>query len=120
MCTFPVPTDHDVFQQYTSLVKKLTQLSEKRVQLIQLSSSVNSGLGDLAIRIVNADSHPLVQSLREGAHSAALELDEVVTNMIISEGAHSAVLELDEVVIIITNTIISGHACQKLEEHIKL
>jgi hypothetical protein len=68
------------------------QLSEKRVQLIQLSSSLNSGLGDLAIRIVNADSHPLVQSLREEAHSAALELDKVV--------------------IIITNTIISGHACQ--------
>jgi hypothetical protein len=73
MRTSPVPTDRDLFQQYTSLVTKLTQLSEKRVQLIQLSSSLNSGLGDLAIRIVNADSHPLVQSLREEAHSAALE-----------------------------------------------
>ena len=89
MRTSPVPTDRDLFQQYTSLVKKLTQLSEKRVQLIQLSSSLNSGLGDLAIRIINADSHPLVQSLREEAHSAALELDKVV--------------------IMIT---ISGHACQ--------
>ena len=78
MRTSPVSTDRDLFQHYASLVKQLTRLSEKRVQLIQLTSSLNSGLGDLAIKIADTDSHPLVQSLKEEARSAALELDEVV------------------------------------------
>ena len=76
--TSATPTDRDSFKQYSSLLKQLAPLSEKKIELVQLTSSLNSVLGDLAIQFSNADSHPLVQALKEEARSAALKLDEVV------------------------------------------
>ena len=45
---------------------------------MELSSSLNSVLGDLIIRFPNAESHSLVQALREEARSTGRKLDEVV------------------------------------------
>ena len=77
-CTSATPTDRDSFKQYSSLLKQLAPLSEKKIELVQLTSSLNSVLGHLAIQFSRADSHPLVQALKEEARSAALKLDEVV------------------------------------------
>lgn len=72
------PTDRTSFKEYSALVKQLIPLSEKKIELVQLTSSLNSVLGDLAIQLPNAESHPLVQALKEESHSAAVKLDKVV------------------------------------------
>ena len=74
----PTPTDRDSFLRFSSLTKELAQLSQKRNDLRQLTTTLTSVLGDLAIQIANAETHPLVQALRTEARSAALKLDEVV------------------------------------------
>ena len=52
------PSDRETFKKYSLLV---TQLSEKRLNLVQLVSSLNSVLGDL---VILSDSSPLVQALK--------------------------------------------------------
>ena len=63
---------------YSALIQQLSQLSKKRAELVQLSTSLNLALGDLTIQTASADSHPLVQALREEAYKAAASLAEVV------------------------------------------
>ena len=76
--TSPRPTDRKSFQHYSALVKQLAELNEKKTRLLELTSALNSGLADLAIQIPDAESHPLVQALKEEALSSARKLDEVV------------------------------------------
>ena len=76
--TSPRPTDRKSFQHYSALVKQLAELTEKKTGLMELTSTLNSGLADLAIQIPDADSHPLVKKLKEEALSSAKKLDEVV------------------------------------------
>jgi hypothetical protein len=59
-------------------VKQLAELNEKKTGLLELTSALNSGLADLAIQIPDAESHPLVQMLKEEALSSARKLDEIV------------------------------------------
>ena len=75
--TSPTLTDHATFKEYSPLVRKLVPLSEK-MALVQLVSSLNSVLGDLIIKFPNAESHPLVQALKEETRWAGLRLEEVV------------------------------------------
>ena len=49
---------------------------------MQLATSLNSALGDLAIQTPNAEAHPLVLTMKELARTAALQLDEVVINCV--------------------------------------
>ena len=74
--TSPLPTDRASYKQYSSLVKKLTQLSELRVELLQFTSGLTTALGDLAVQC--AESDPRVQALEEEARKAAMKLDKVV------------------------------------------
>lgn len=69
------PTDPDTFQQYSALVKKLTHLRENKMQLVQLVSSLNAVLGDLAI---NSGSSTLVQALTEEVQTQATNLEKLV------------------------------------------
>ena len=80
ICTSPTPADRESFQKYSTHAKKLAHLKEKRGELMKLTTSLNSALGDLAIQIPNAESHPLVLAMKEVARTAALLLDEVVIN----------------------------------------
>ena len=59
-------------------MKQLAELKEKKTQLLELTSTFNSGLADFVTQTPNAESHPLVQMLREEALSLARKLDEVV------------------------------------------
>ena len=59
-------------------MKQLAELKEKKTRLLELTSTVNSGLADFVILTPNAESHPLVQMLREEALSLARKLDEVL------------------------------------------
>ena len=74
----PLPTDANSFKQYSLLVQQLPQLNERRAELLQLTTSLNSALGDVAIENASADGHPLVKALKEEAYKAAVKLDEVV------------------------------------------
>ena len=74
------PTDRESFKLYSSLVKKLALLKEEKHNLVQLTSTLNSVLGDLAVQFV--DSHPLVLALKQQVQSTALQLDGVVHNTI--------------------------------------
>ena len=69
------PTDRETFKQYSSLVKKLRQLRENKMNLVQLVSSLNAVLGDLAI---NSGSSTLVQALTDEVHTQAKHLEELV------------------------------------------
>ena len=62
-------------------MKQLAELNEEKTRLLELTSALNSGLADLAIQIPDAESHPLVQALKEEALSSARKLNEVVRIM---------------------------------------
>ena len=76
--TSPTQTDRDAFQKYSALLKQLSNLSEKKADLTQFLSSLNSVLGDLAIQFPSSDSHPVVQALKGEVQSHAQTLDKLV------------------------------------------
>ena len=69
------PTDRETFHQYSMLVKKLRQLRENKMDLVQLVSSLNAVLGDLAI---NSGPATLVQALTEEVQTQARNLEKLV------------------------------------------
>jgi hypothetical protein len=75
--TSPRPTDQKSFQHYSALVKQLAELNEKKTVPLELTSAQNSWLADLAIQIPDAESHTLVQMLKEEALSSARKLDDI-------------------------------------------
>ena len=75
--TSPNPADRESYKQYSLLVKELSQLSETKLSLVELVSSLNTVLGDLAIHS-NSVSHPLVQALKDEVQTQAQQLDKVV------------------------------------------
>ena len=75
--TSPRPTDRKSFQHYSALVKQLAELNEKKVELMELTSALNSGLAYIAVQIPDAESHPVVKKLKEEALLSTKKLDEV-------------------------------------------
>ena len=76
--TSPTPTDRESFQKYSALLKEISELTEKKVNLTQLVSTLNILLGDIAIKLPNSDSHPLVQELKRNVQSHAQKLAQLV------------------------------------------
>ena len=70
------PHDRQSFQEYSSLVRKLRELREKRMSASQLVSSLNNVLGDLAIN--SGSSSPLVQALTLEVQTQAKHLEKLV------------------------------------------
>lgn len=62
LCT----SDRETFRQYSSLLKKLSDMREKKDNLTQLVSSLNEVLGDIAI---NGSSSPIVEALTKEVES---------------------------------------------------
>ena len=77
-CSSPLPTDVKSFKQYSLLVQQTATSPVEWAELLQLTTSLNSALGDVAIQNASADGHPLVKALKEEAYKAAVKLDEVV------------------------------------------
>jgi hypothetical protein len=75
--TSPNPTDRESYRQYSLLVKELTHLSEKKLSLAQLVSSLSTVLGDLAIQF-GSETHPLVQALKDEVQRQAQNLEKLV------------------------------------------
>ena len=74
----PSPTDKDSFKHYATLVKKHNELRDNRITMMETISSVNSTLGDIAIKFPNSSSHPLVQALKEEVQTYAQKLEDLV------------------------------------------
>ena len=72
------PSDRETFKKYSLLV---TQLSEKRLNLVQLVSSLNSVLGDL---VILSDSSPLVQALKTELDTQSQKLEKVVHTLCVT------------------------------------
>ena len=62
-------------------MKQLAELKEKKTGLMEFTSGLQSTLADLAIKIPDAESHPLVRLVKEEALSSAKKLDEVVSSV---------------------------------------
>ena len=75
------PSDREIFKKYSLLVKELTQLLEKRLNLVQLVSSLNSVLGDL---VISSDSNPLVQALKTELDTQSQKLEKVVHTLCVT------------------------------------
>ena len=70
------PSGRQTFKEYSSLVKTLRELREKRMSLVQLVSSLNNVLGDQAIN--SGGSSPLVQALTLEVQTQAKNLEKLV------------------------------------------
>ena len=74
----PSPTDKDFFKHYATLVKKLIELRDNRITMMETISSVNFTIGDIAIKFPNSSSHPLVQAMKEELKTYAQKLEDLV------------------------------------------
>ena len=80
-CTSPTSTDRTSFKEYSALLKQLVTLSEEKAELVELTDNLTSVLGDLAIKIPGAESHPVVLALKEENKSAMTKLNNVVNSV---------------------------------------
>ncbi len=76
--TAPQATDRQMFVQYSTLVKELGQLENKRNELRQYTDTLQQALTTLAIQLPNPETHPQFQALRQEARSANGELKDAV------------------------------------------
>ena len=58
-------------------MKQLAELKQKNTELLELNISINTGVADLAIQTPDAESHPLIQLVKEEAISSARRVDEI-------------------------------------------
>ena len=76
--TAPESVDRAAFVDYSTAIKKQSQLKEQRLELEKYIATLNCGIAQIALQVATPEVQPIITALQQEASSSTNKLQDVV------------------------------------------